>query len=872
MDWLEPLFWLILFGVVAVRWFQTSNRFNDFQRTLYMQGREIDALKRRLEEEQKKSSPEPEAHAAPIAPPAIQHEEVPIAPPAVEAAPEPIRPPSAPPPHSEKLKPKAIEQQFGGRAFVWVGGIALALAGFYLVKYSIDTGLLTERVRVILGVLFGIALLAGSWWLRARPNIASGARIAQAVAGAGIADLYGSLFAATTLYHLMPPWLGFGAMAVTTAVALVLSLRHGAPIAMLGLVGGYATPMMVQGEPNAPLLFGYLYLVFAGLSVVGRSKNWWWLSIPATFVAFAWVVLWLFDSSGAHDAAWLSTFLLAIGATAVLADKRDASSGDITSPHTWRRYFAPTGAVVLMGIVAYQSNFGAFEWGMFGLLSLGAVGLAWFDDRTYGFVPWQAMIVNLVMLWAWSAPDLTIAETLGAFAFIFVVSGQLILSRSTSPLRWAGLSAGAAVLYFALAYDRLDAALALAMSADPWLTSDMAWAAIAFSGAAAMTAAATRDFVLSREQALRRWLQAVFALAATSLLSMGLAILLHQEHLSFALSAEVLAVCWISSRTDIPALRLFAQVLTGLFALSLMSEAWPLFFGLSSTETASHLVSIAAFRFALPAAMFAASSMLLRRQADDIYVAVLELGSIALVAGAIYKLLQALFFGHAEDNTLIIESIYTNILLAMAYGGIMLARRMSRDTIEWGGVALAGIALLRIVGLGLLVLNPIWTHQAVGTLPVLNGLLIDYALPALLLLVVAQELTEQRYWPASIAVSAIAYALAFIWITMAVRQVFNGAYLNNGVISDAEVYAYSAVWLVIGVALLFAAALRKDTIMRYASLAVMLLTVGKVFLYDASALTGLWRVVSFLGLGLSLLGLSWFYSRFIFGQDKAQSA
>jgi uncharacterized membrane protein len=73
---------------------------------------------------------------------------------------------------------------------------------------------------------------------------------------------------------------------------------------------------------------------------------------------------------------------------------------------------------------------------------------------------------------------------------------------------------------------------------------------------------------------------------------------------------------------------------------------------------------------------------------------------------------------------------------------------------------------------------------------------------------------------------------------------------------------------VLGIALLFGATLRKDAIMRYASLAIMLLTVGKVFLYDASQLTGLWRVVSFLGLGLSLLGLSWFYSRFIFASEK----
>jgi uncharacterized membrane protein len=51
---------------------------------------------------------------------------------------------------------------------------------------------------------------------------------------------------------------------------------------------------------------------------------------------------------------------------------------------------------------------------------------------------------------------------------------------------------------------------------------------------------------------------------------------------------------------------------------------------------------------------------------------------------------------------------------------------------------------------------------------------------------------------------------------------------------------------------------------RTASLILMIFTIGKVFLYDASALEGLYRVGSFFGLGISLLVLSWFYSRFVF--------
>ena len=76
------------------------------------------------------------------------------------------------------------------------GGVALALAGFFLVKYSIDQNLLSPAVRVILGGLFGLGLLGAGHWLRAKPDLANGRRIAQSLSGAGLAVLYLALYAA----------------------------------------------------------------------------------------------------------------------------------------------------------------------------------------------------------------------------------------------------------------------------------------------------------------------------------------------------------------------------------------------------------------------------------------------------------------------------------------------------------------------------------------------------------------------------------------------------------------------------------------------------------------------------------------------------
>ena len=50
---------------------------------------------------------------------------------------------------------------------------------------------------------------------------------------------------------------------------------------------------------------------------------------------------------------------------------------------------------------------------------------------------------------------------------------------------------------------------------------------------------------------------------------------------------------------------------------------------------------------------------------------------------------------------------------------------------------------------------------------------------------------------------------------------------------------------------------------RYAGLAVMVLVVLKVFLWDMSGLEGLYQIGSFLGLGLSLVGIGWLYQHFV---------
>src|SRR6266851_2849601 len=205
----------------------------------------------------------------------------------LEPAPEPaqvaeVAPPPLPAPFPEPV-PVGWEQRLGARAFLWIGAITLALAAVFLVRYSIEEGYLSPEVRVILAALFGFALIGGAEKMRARDE-----RVAQALAAAGVASLYGALFAAVALYEMISKVAAGGGAAAFTAFAIGLSLRHGMLVASLAFVGGFVSPAIIGSDPpNTPVLFGYLLAIAAGTLSVIRARGWW----PAC-------------SCGRHGGAW----------------------------------------------------------------------------------------------------------------------------------------------------------------------------------------------------------------------------------------------------------------------------------------------------------------------------------------------------------------------------------------------------------------------------------------------------------------------------------------------------------------------------------------------------------------------------------------
>jgi uncharacterized membrane protein len=162
------------------------------------------------------------------------------------------------------------EQWIGVRGAAALGAIVLVVAGIYFFRYSIEHGLITPSMRVALGVAVGLGcILAGELRLHATHP-----PLAKFLAGAGSAILYLAFWASAAMYHLIPSVAAFALMALVTATCGLLAVRRSSiAIAILGLFGGFATPILLSSGQDRPVeLFAYLFVLNAGASFVAKRR------------------------------------------------------------------------------------------------------------------------------------------------------------------------------------------------------------------------------------------------------------------------------------------------------------------------------------------------------------------------------------------------------------------------------------------------------------------------------------------------------------------------------------------------------------------------------------------------------------------------
>jgi uncharacterized membrane protein len=239
-----------------------------------------------------------------------------------ESAP-PFAPGAASPASTGAKKSPAVDWEsfVGVKLFSWIAGIFLTIGAIYFLRYSIEQGWLSPEVRMVMGFALGVGLLVVCELKAARGYPVT----ANALDAAGIAILFATFFAGHALWHLIGTVAAFTLMALVTAIAVLLSVRRDSVfIALLGLIGGFATPSLLStGEDHPVGLFGYLLLLNAGLAWVAYRKKWPFLSILSlvftTFYQWGWVTKFL--TEGKLDLAagiFLAFPLISLGALSTL--------------------------------------------------------------------------------------------------------------------------------------------------------------------------------------------------------------------------------------------------------------------------------------------------------------------------------------------------------------------------------------------------------------------------------------------------------------------------------------------------------------------------------------------------------------------------
>jgi uncharacterized membrane protein len=830
--------------------------------------------------------------ARPMPPPLPQFEPAPPSAPAAAPEPAPAMAAEAAPPEAEAaasappppLPPAeaGFEERIGTRWVVWIGGLTLALGGFFLVRYSIEAGLLGPRVRVALGGLFALALLGAGEWTRRKESISDivalpVANIPAILTAAGTAVAFATVYAAYALYGFIAPATAFILLGMAALGTLAAALLHGPALAGLGVAAGFVTPLLVSSEkPDFWALYVYLAIVTAAALALARIRLWRWLAITTIAFALLWTLPCLDcgpSMVAPHAFHVIAGFILASGLVVC-----GFAFGPEIEPNRVEPISSTSLAAYLFGamLIVLMSGHADSALITFTILVAGTLSVAWQAPSASG-APGAAAAFIFIVFAEWVVrgnPDMLVVPggalpgigpsatdgsvslhmtTAAIFAATFGVAGFLAQGRYDAAritVTWAASAVFVPLALLIALYARIA-----------HLDRSIPFAILAVILAAAF-GAATESLARRDNRPGVVIATALFATGTLGALALALTFALEKGWLTIALALMSTGTAWISLQRPIPFLRALAAVLAGIVVLRIGYEPRIAGNAIGTMPIFNWLL----WGYGIPALSFWVGSHLLRQRADDAPLRTVEAAAILFtVLLAFMEIRHAVYGGdiYRAIPSLAEFALEACVMLAMAIGLERLRIRTGSIVHNVGAVLITVLAgLISIFGL-LLLENPMLTRVDIGG-DVINLLLLAYALPSVLMLLLSYAVAGRRSvrYANTIAAGALIFALSYL--TLEIRRLYHGPTIIVGLITGAEQYTYSIAWLAFGVALLGVGIVVNSQRARLASAAVIALTIAKAFLIDMSTLTGVYRALSFICLGLVLVAIGWLYQRILF--------
>ncbi|WP_128545862.1 DUF2339 domain-containing protein [Larkinella soli] len=311
--------------------------------------------------------PEPEPEPILAATPTPEPVEMPLIP--VMQTPPPVRPVPAEPQPSffqRFLKENPDLEKFIGENLMNKIGIGILVLGIgYFVKFAIDQEWINEIGRVLIGILSGGLLIGVAHRIRR-----SFAAFSSVLVGGGLAVLYFTITIAFHEYGIFSQSAAFALMVVITAFSILLSISYNrVELAVLSLVGGFATPFMVStGAGDYRVLLTYILMLDLGMLVLAYFRKWNLVHI----VAYGFTVLifggWLASIEGTPNAPYVGALVygtlfyavfMAMNIIHNLKNKTKFSALEISLLLSNTFFYFGAGMVILsqLGQGAYQGLF-----------------------------------------------------------------------------------------------------------------------------------------------------------------------------------------------------------------------------------------------------------------------------------------------------------------------------------------------------------------------------------------------------------------------------------------------------------------------------------------------------------------------------------
>ena len=779
---------------------------------------------------------------------------------------EPEKPAEAPRPEPKPRGRVDWEHLLGVRLPVWGGAALLILAAFLFAGYAMEQGFFSPPVRVwACGLGAGLFLFA-AFAVRWR-QIANFERIAAALAAASIGLGYATCYLATAVFAFWPPVWGAVGCGAVALFAIGIALVFGRLVLFLGLVGGYLAPVVFDAVPGDWALLSYLGMVLAASHIVAAVRGWWAGALVSTLLALLWGLGWgWLDTGSGIGGLPVALFLLAIAIVPVGAELVVPAGDKMPVMRRDGPLVAAGGAGALLIGLGIGTATGSPFWPAFVAWTAFLVAASLLRPR-------RAVHAGLAMagfaaaLIVWREPDP--AARIGVLipALLLLLGGAAVhVLAGRAPRVWA--SAGMGVLAVALLTSLVDF--------DGWAGArdiPTVWAVVSL-GLAGVTVVLLG---LSRRARFAGEIAPPLAAGASGLVSVAIGLLIDPGYYALSAAVQVAGLGLVFWRYGEKMLLSLALVYTGAY-LALVALGHGL-----ATDMAVRIGALPYAEFVpvlavdeapwvalvLPGLALLLGGTLFRLRGSERLIAPIDLVGVLAVAGGLHAALAPLADGDPVRNVFIFGALWFPALLGLAALALFVARRFSREGLYWGGATIGGLATLALCQLVIVPVARFWPEMDIPGVALFNLATVTLGVSVLLLLMIARLVkpSGEAGRIAAAALQTVAGVSAFALMLIVIRHGFHPELLQ-GETSRLERYAYSGAMVGFAFALLWLGTRRNAQPVRIASLGVALATVAKLFVFDMEGLEGLWRIGSFLGLGLALLAVSWFYARFVFGMGR----